>query len=163
MRHSESVRSPRTQCCLLQKGSLEAKLNSSVKNCQHSLGTTASGLFLTSRTRRFVRMQISVHPLCDEAIVLMANKNLWGMIALSVLFGQLYCSAERLSFAWESCCHRAMSISDLPLTILARHDVSRFMHASSYMASHNFRSLRKATRGFAAGSVAMEPTGRRTD
>ena len=37
MRHSESVRSPRTQCCLLQKGSLKSKLNSSVKNCQHSL------------------------------------------------------------------------------------------------------------------------------
>ena len=58
------------------------------------LGTTASGLFLTSRTRRFVRMQISVHPLCDEAIVLMANKNLRGMTALSVLFGQFYCSAD---------------------------------------------------------------------
>ena len=27
----------RTQCCLLQKGSLKSKLNSSVKNCQHSL------------------------------------------------------------------------------------------------------------------------------
>ena len=37
MRHSWSVRSPRTQCCLLQKGSLKSKLDSSVKNRQHGL------------------------------------------------------------------------------------------------------------------------------
>jgi hypothetical protein len=57
----------------------------------------------------------------------MPDKNLRGMTALSVLFGQLYCSAERLRFAWESCGNMAMSISDLPSAILVHHDVSRFM------------------------------------
>lgn len=36
MRHSEQIAA--TQCCLLQKGSLESKFNSSVKNRQHGLG-----------------------------------------------------------------------------------------------------------------------------
>ena len=46
----------RTQCCLLQKGSLKSKFNSSVKNCQHSLALqlrfsfemSAAGLGLVS-------------------------------------------------------------------------------------------------------------------
>src|ERR1700730_13568649 len=62
------------------------------------------------------------------------------MTALSVLFRQFDSSAERLRFAWESCGHMAMSISDLPSAILVHHD-----------------GLRKLTRGFAGGSVAMEP------
>ena len=45
-----------TQCCLLQKGSLESKLDSSVKNCQHGLALqlrfsfemSAAGLGLVS-------------------------------------------------------------------------------------------------------------------
>jgi hypothetical protein len=72
-------------------------------------------LLPAGRPRRFVRMQIfSVHPLRDEAIVLMPDKNLRSLTALSVLFGQFYCSAERLCFAWESCCDMAMSDADLP-------------------------------------------------
>jgi hypothetical protein len=78
--------------------------------------------------RRFVRLQIfAVHPRRDEAIVLMPDKNLWGMTALSVPFCQFDCSAERLCFAWDTCGHMAMSISDLPSTTLVHHDVSRFM------------------------------------
>ena len=37
MCHSEFVRSPATECCLPQKGSLESKPDSSVKNCQRGL------------------------------------------------------------------------------------------------------------------------------
>ena len=91
------------------------------------LGATASGLFVAGRPRRFVWMRIfSVHPLRDEAVVLMPHQNLRSMTVLSVLFGQFYCSAQRLCFAWESCGHMAMSISDLPSAILVHHDVSRF-------------------------------------
>ena len=69
-------------------------------------------------------MQIfSIHPLPNEAIVLMPDKNLRGMTALSVFFGKFYCSAERLCFAWEICNHMAMSISDLPSAILVHHDM----------------------------------------
>jgi hypothetical protein len=32
-----------------------------------------------------------------------------------------------LRFAWECCGHVVMNISDLPTTVLVRHDVSRFM------------------------------------
>jgi hypothetical protein len=72
-------------------------------------------------------MQIfSVYPLRDEAVVLVPDKNLRGMTALSVLFGQFYCSAQRLRFAWENRCHMAMNVSDLPTAILIHHDVSRF-------------------------------------
>jgi hypothetical protein len=62
----------------------------------------------------------SIHPFCNEAIVLMPDKNLRGMTALSVFFGKFYCSAERLCFAWEICDHMAMSISDLPSAILVQ-------------------------------------------
>ena len=85
-------------------------------------------------------MQIfSIHPLCSEAIVLMPDKNLRGMTALSVFFGKFYCSAERLCFAWEICDHMAMSISDLPSAILVHHDVSRFVQRFLQIAaSHHF-------------------------
>jgi hypothetical protein len=56
-------------------------------------------------TRRFARMQIfSIHPLRNEAIVFMPDKNLRGMTALSVLFRQFDSSgsAERLCSAWET-------------------------------------------------------------
>ena len=42
------------------------------------------------------------HPLGDEAIILMPDKNLRCMTALSVLFGQFYCCTKCLRFAWEN-------------------------------------------------------------
>jgi hypothetical protein len=97
-------------------------------------------------------MQIfSIHPLCDEAIVLMPDKNLWGMTALSVLFCQFDCSAERLCFAWESCGHMAMFlICHPPFWFITTY--RDLCNASSTLASHNFQ---KITRGFAASSVAI--------
>jgi hypothetical protein len=87
-------------------------------------------LFLASRTRRLVWMQIfSIDPLRDETIVLMPDKNLRGMTAPTVLFGKFYGGAERLRFAWESRCHVVMCISDLPATLVVHHDVSRFMQS----------------------------------
>jgi hypothetical protein len=68
-----------------------------------TLGATASRLFLPGWSRRVIRMQIvSVHPLGDEAIILMPDKNLRCMTALSVLFGQFYCCTKCLRFAWEN-------------------------------------------------------------
>ena len=53
-----------------------------------TLGATASRLFLPGWSRRVIRMQIvSIHPLGDEAIILMPDKNLRCMTVLSVLFG----------------------------------------------------------------------------
>src|SRR5262249_32192578 len=46
-----------TQCCLLQKGSLESKLDSSVKNRQHALAATA--VSQRSRLRSAIRSSIT--------------------------------------------------------------------------------------------------------
>jgi hypothetical protein len=52
------------------------------------LGATASRLLPAGWSSRVIRMQVvSVHPLGDEAIILMPDKNLWCMTVLSVLFG----------------------------------------------------------------------------
>ena len=68
-----------------------------------TLGATASRLFPPGWSHRVIRMQIvSIHPLGDEAIILMPDKNLRGMTALSVLFGQFYCCTKCLCFAWEN-------------------------------------------------------------
>jgi hypothetical protein len=86
-------------------------------------------LFLASRTRRIVRMQIvPLDPLRDETIVLMPDKNFRRLTVPTVPFGKLYGGAQRLRFGWESRCHTAMRISNLPTT-LVDHDVSRFMQS----------------------------------
>jgi hypothetical protein len=99
-------------------------------------------------------MQIfSVHPLRNEAIVFMPDKNLRGMTALSVLFRQFDSSAERLCFAWESCGHMAMSISDFAIHHSgSSRRIAIYATLPPTVASHNFR---KITRGFAASSVAI--------
>jgi len=101
-------------------------------------------------------MQIfSIHPLRNEAIVFMPDKNLRGMTALSVLFRQFDSSAERLCFAWESCGHMAMSISDFAI----HHSGSsrRIAIYATLPPTVASRTFRKETHGFAGGSVAMEP------
>ena len=52
------------------------------------LSATASRLLPAGWSSRVIRMQIvSVHPLGDEAIILMPDQNLRCMTVLSVLFG----------------------------------------------------------------------------
>ena len=72
-----------------------------VLNGRH-LGSAASRLFAAGWSRCVIRMQIfSVHPFCDETIVLMPDKNFRFMTAISVLFGPFYCCTQRLRFAWK--------------------------------------------------------------
>ena len=80
----------------------------------------------------------------------MSDKNLRGMTAPTVLFSEFDGDPERLRFAWECCGHVVMNISDLPTTVLVRHDVSRFM----------LRFLRLSLQTPTTKTPPAEPTGR---
>jgi hypothetical protein len=106
----------------------------------HGLRSAASGLFPASRPSRFVGVQIyAVHPFHYEALVLMADKNFWGVTVHTVVFRQFYCSTERLRFTWESCGNAAMGILDFPCAIVVHHDISRFIQLFSptYVFPHS--------------------------
>jgi hypothetical protein len=92
------------------------------------LCSVAPRLLTRGRPSRFIRMLVdAIRPFRDEAIVLMADQNFRGVTVDPIVFRQLYGSAKRLCFAWESCGDTAMCVLDFPRAIVVDHDISRFM------------------------------------
>jgi hypothetical protein len=113
----------------------------------HGLRSAASGLFPASRPSRFVGVQIyAVHPFRYEALVLMADKNFWGVTVHTVVFRQFYCSTERLALLGKVAVTRrwAFLISHAPLWFITTYrDLCNFF--LQLMCFHFIRRQRAGT------------------